>query len=68
MRDKSHGRPCDPKPFVRRQVPVEANPMLVSLRPRRIVNITITEKMKLRHAWYRKQKFWDHFRAMQGAA
>lgn len=49
MRDKSTGRKCDPKPFVQREVPVEANPMHMSLRQRRIVPIEITAKMRRRH-------------------
>lgn len=49
MRNKSTGRSCDPQPFVRRNVPVEAHPMQMSLRQRRLVPIEITAKMRKRH-------------------
>jgi hypothetical protein len=55
MRDKSTGRECD-APFVRRKAPVEAHPMQMSLRQRRIVPIVITEKMKLRHKGHRHRR------------
>jgi hypothetical protein len=56
MRDKSTGRECDPKPFVRRQMPVEVHPMQMSLRQRRIAPIEITAQMKERHVHPRHKR------------
>ena len=60
MRDKSTGRECDPKPFVRRRMPVEAHPMHTSVRQRRIAPITITEKMQRRHVHPRHKRMLGH--------
>lgn len=32
------------------------------------VPVVPTEKAKMRHAWYRKQKFWDAMRQQQSAS
>lgn len=56
MRDKSTGRECDAKPFVRRQMPIEISPMHMGLRQRRIAPIEITAKMQQRHVHPRHKR------------